>query len=154
MYCVRARTIDHRSAAKRLTILRPSSRQTITEGTTCSCNVHWHYSKLHQQRGVLTEGSRGVDCCVVMLPVIRNPYENHQCKLISKKTHRCNLVISGIYYRTSGRKVATLTSLLCCKIETLKCVASLQKGPHVAKIKNEIFVDLNRAGHDKSVKKN
>ena len=33
------------------------------------------------------------------------------------------------------------------------CVASLQKGPHVAKIKNEIFVDLNRAGHDKSVEK-
>ena len=31
------------------------------------------------------------------------------------------------------------------------CVASLQKGPHVAKIKNEIFVDMNRAGHDKSV---
>ena len=31
------------------------------------------------------------------------------------------------------------------------CVASLQKGPHVAKIKNEICVDLNRAGHDKSV---
>ena len=24
-------------------------------------------------------------------------------------------------------------------------------GPHVAKIKNEIFVDFNRAGHDKSV---
>ena len=35
----------------------------------------------------------------------------------------------------------------------LICVASLQKGPHVAKIKNEIFLDLNRAGHDKSVKK-
>ena len=34
------------------------------------------------------------------------------------------------------------------------CVASLQKGPHVAKIKNEIFVDLNRAGHDKTVEKN
>ena len=34
------------------------------------------------------------------------------------------------------------------------CVASLQKGPHVAKIKIEIFLDLNRAGHDKSVKKN
>ena len=34
------------------------------------------------------------------------------------------------------------------------CVASLQKGPHVAKIKNEIFVHLNRAGHDKSVEKN
>ena len=34
----------------------------------------------------------------------------------------------------------------------LICVASLQKGPHVAKIKKiEIFVDLNRAGHDKSV---
>ena len=33
------------------------------------------------------------------------------------------------------------------------CVASLQKGLHVAKIKNEIFVDLNRAGHDKSVEK-
>ena len=34
------------------------------------------------------------------------------------------------------------------------CVASLQKGPHVAKIKkNEIFLDLNRAGRDKSVKK-
>ena len=37
------------------------------------------------------------------------------------------------------------------------CVASLQKGPHVAKIKkntkNEIFVDLHRAGHDKSVEK-
>ena len=33
------------------------------------------------------------------------------------------------------------------------CVASLQNGPHVAKIKNEIFVDLNRAGHDKSVEK-
>ena len=33
------------------------------------------------------------------------------------------------------------------------CVASLQKGPHVAKIKNKIFVDLNRAGHDKSVEK-
>ena len=31
------------------------------------------------------------------------------------------------------------------------CVASIQKGPHVAKIKNDIFVDLNRAGHDKSV---
>ena len=31
------------------------------------------------------------------------------------------------------------------------CVASLQKGPHVAKIKIEIFVDLSRAGHDKSV---
>ena len=31
-------------------------------------------------------------------------------------------------------------------------VASLQKGPHVAKIKNEIF-DLNRAGHDKFVEK-
>ena len=32
------------------------------------------------------------------------------------------------------------------------CVASLQKGPHVAKIKkNEIFVDLNRTGHHKSV---
>ena len=30
---------------------------------------------------------------------------------------------------------------------------SLQKGPHVAK-KIEIFIDLNRAGHDKSVKKN
>ena len=35
----------------------------------------------------------------------------------------------------------------------LICVASLQKGPHVAKIKNEIFVDLNRAGHNKSVKR-
>ena len=35
----------------------------------------------------------------------------------------------------------------------LICVASLQKGPHVAKIKNEIFDDLNRAGHDKSVEK-
>ena len=35
----------------------------------------------------------------------------------------------------------------------LICVASLQKGPHVAKIKNEIFVDLNKAGHDKSVEK-
>ena len=34
-----------------------------------------------------------------------------------------------------------------------ECVASLQKGPHVAKIKIEIFVDLNRAGHDKSVEK-
>ena len=33
------------------------------------------------------------------------------------------------------------------------CVASLQKGPHVAKIKNDIFVDLHRAGHDKSVRK-
>ena len=33
------------------------------------------------------------------------------------------------------------------------CVASLQKGPHVAEIKIEIFVDLNRAGHNKSVKK-
>ena len=33
-------------------------------------------------------------------------------------------------------------------------VASLQMGPHVAKIKHEIFVDLHRAGHDKSVKKN
>ena len=33
------------------------------------------------------------------------------------------------------------------------CVASLQKCPHVAKIENEIFVDLNRAGHDKSVEK-
>ena len=33
------------------------------------------------------------------------------------------------------------------------CVASLQKGPHVEKIKNEIFVDLNRAGHDKSAEK-
>ena len=33
------------------------------------------------------------------------------------------------------------------------CVASLQKGPNVAKIKNEIFVDLYRAGHDKSVEK-
>ena len=33
------------------------------------------------------------------------------------------------------------------------CVASLQKGPHIAKIKNEISVDLNRAGHDKSVRK-
>ena len=33
------------------------------------------------------------------------------------------------------------------------CVASLQKGPHVAKIKIEIFLDFNRAGHDKSVKK-
>ena len=31
------------------------------------------------------------------------------------------------------------------------CVASLQKGPHVTKMKNEIFVALNRAGHDKSV---
>ena len=37
--------------------------------------------------------------------------------------------------------------------QTPICVASLQKGPHVAKIKNEIFLDLNRAGHDKSVKK-
>ena len=34
------------------------------------------------------------------------------------------------------------------------CVASLQKGPHGAKIKIEIFLDLNRAGHDKPVKKN
>ena len=34
------------------------------------------------------------------------------------------------------------------------CVASLQKGPHVAKIKNEVFVDFNKAGHDKSVVKN
>ena len=33
------------------------------------------------------------------------------------------------------------------------CVDSLQKGPHVAKIKNEIFIDLNRAGHDRSVEK-
>ena len=33
------------------------------------------------------------------------------------------------------------------------CAASLQKGPHVAKIKIEILVDLNRAGHDKSVEK-
>ena len=33
-------------------------------------------------------------------------------------------------------------------------ITSLQKGPHVAKIKNEIFVDLNRASHDKSVEKN
>ena len=34
------------------------------------------------------------------------------------------------------------------------CVASLQKGPQVAKIKkNKIFVDLNRAGHDKFVEK-
>ena len=33
------------------------------------------------------------------------------------------------------------------------CVASLQKGPHVAKIKIEIFVDLNRPGHDKSLEK-
>ena len=34
------------------------------------------------------------------------------------------------------------------------CVASLQKGPDVAKKKIiEIFADLNRAGHDKSVKK-
>ena len=33
------------------------------------------------------------------------------------------------------------------------CVASLQKGPHVAKLKIEIFVDFNRAGHDKSVRK-
>ena len=33
------------------------------------------------------------------------------------------------------------------------CVSSLQKGPHVAKIINAIFVDLNRAGHDKSVGK-
>ena len=33
------------------------------------------------------------------------------------------------------------------------CVASLQKGPHVAKIKIEIFLDLKRAGHNKSVKK-
>ena len=33
------------------------------------------------------------------------------------------------------------------------CVSSLQKGPHVAKIKIEIFVDLSRAGHDKSVEK-
>ena len=33
------------------------------------------------------------------------------------------------------------------------CVASLQKDPDVTK-NIEIFVDLNRAGHDKSVKKN
>ena len=33
------------------------------------------------------------------------------------------------------------------------CVTSLQKGLDVAKIKNEIFVDLNRADHNKSVKK-
>ena len=33
------------------------------------------------------------------------------------------------------------------------CVASLQKGPHVAKIQKKDFVDLNRAGHDKSVEK-
>ena len=33
------------------------------------------------------------------------------------------------------------------------CVTSLQKGPHVAKIKNKIFDYLNRAGHDKSVEK-
>ena len=39
------------------------------------------------------------------------------------------------------------------KIHLINCVASLQKGPHVAKIKIEIFLDLKRAGHDKSVKK-
>ena len=38
-------------------------------------------------------------------------------------------------------------------LKLFKCVASLQKGPHVAIIKIEIFVDLNRAGHNKSVKK-
>ena len=32
-----------------------------------------------------------------------------------------------------------------------KCVASLQKGPHVAKIKNEILVDLNRAGSSTNI---
>ena len=40
-----------------------------------------------------------------------------------------------------------------CMYLLIICVASLQKGPHVAKIKIEIFVDLNRAGHDKSVEK-
>ena len=39
-----------------------------------------------------------------------------------------------------------------CKKHNI-CVTSLQKGPHVAKIKNKIFLDLNRAGHDKSVEK-
>ena len=33
------------------------------------------------------------------------------------------------------------------------CVASLHKITLVAKLKNEIFVDLNRAGHGKSVEK-
>ena len=33
------------------------------------------------------------------------------------------------------------------------CEASLRKGPDVAK-KFEIYVDLNRASHDKSVKNN
>ena len=38
-------------------------------------------------------------------------------------------------------------------LKPYNCVASLQKGPHVAKIKNEICIDLCRAGHDKSVEK-
>ena len=42
---------------------------------------------------------------------------------------------------------------MCRIVLLLNCVASLQKGPHVAKIKIEIFVGLNRAGHDKSVEK-
>ena len=46
-----------------------------------------------------------------------------------------------------------LDTLVIPRVSECKCVASLQKGPHVAKIKNEIFVDLNRAGHDKSVEK-
>ena len=44
-------------------------------------------------------------------------------------------------------------TLIQLKNMTKICVASLQKGPHVAKIKIEMFVDPNRAGHDKSVEK-
>ena len=41
----------------------------------------------------------------------------------------------------------------CVHLGNTICVASLQKDPDVAKRKNEIFVDHNRAGHDKTVKK-
>ena len=45
-------------------------------------------------------------------------------------------------------------SLFLLETYFIICVASLQKGPHVAKIKKiKISLDLNRAGHDESVKK-
>ena len=68
--------------------------------------------------------------------------------LITIFTWLTNAYKETIYFLSSK----LVHCLIFCQIKLI-CVAFLQKGPHVAKIKNEIFDDLNRAGYDKPVRK-
>ena len=56
-------------------------------------------------------------------------------------------------YLSPCDSISTYLNLCFFSLICFICVASLQKGPHAAKIKKMRFLYLNRAGHDKSVKK-